>query len=302
MIQFQAALVAGALLSTFPGTTQAQPAPGGPPKKVLVVSVTEGFRHSNIPLSNKILADLGKSSGAFTVDIADVDPNAPELRGADGKPDKQKFKAANAKVLAEKMSPEALKGYDAVIFNSTTGDLPVPDMDAFLKWIESGKGFAGFHAATDTFDHHVPTTPYVGMIGGEFKTHGPQVEVEVINQDPAHAACTMYPATFHIFDEIYQMTNFYRGKIHGLLTMDKHPNNKTPGDYPVSWCKKYGQGKVFYTSLGHREDVWDPTWGGDKRTNKPEIAKDYQKHVLGGVLWVLGLAPGDAAPQATALP
>jgi uncharacterized protein len=112
----------------------------------------------------------------------------------------------------------------------------------------------------------------------------------------------MYPANFHIFDEIYQMTNFSRSKVHGLLTMDKHPNNKTPGDYPVSWCKKYGQGKVFYTSLGHREDVWDPTWGGDKRNNKPEIAQNYQKHVLGGILWVLGLAPGDATPQATALP
>ena len=162
-------------------------------------------------------------------------------------------------------------------------------MDAFLKWIESGKGFAGFHAATDTFDHHVPTTPYVGMIGGEFKTHGPQVEVEVLNQDPAHAACTMYPAAFHIFDEIYQMTNFYRGKIHGLLTMDKHPNNKTPGDYPVSWCKKYGQGKVFYTSLGHREDIIDADPNLPKRINSIEISKAYQQHVLGGIEWALGL-------------
>ena len=39
------------------------------PKKILVVTTTTGFRHSSIPTSEKILADLAKASGAFTVDF-----------------------------------------------------------------------------------------------------------------------------------------------------------------------------------------------------------------------------------------
>jgi type 1 glutamine amidotransferase len=79
------------------------------------------------------------------------------------------------------------------------------------------------------------------------------------------------------------MKNFVRDRVHGLLTLDKHPNNGEPGDYPIAWCKKYGKGNVFYTSLGHREDVWE--------------SPVYQEHILGGIKWALGLEPGDATPQ-----
>jgi len=266
------------------------------PKRILVVGVTEGFRHSAIELGTATITQMGKDTGLFTVDVADVNPNAAEFKGADGK---AKFQAANVKVLADKMSAAGLKQYDAVIFNSTTGDLPIPDMEAFLGWIKSGKGFLGIHGATDTFRGHTPLHAYTRMIGAEFKTHGPQVEVEVINQDPKHPSCKDYPATFKVFDEIYQVSGFERSTVHGLLTLDKHPNDKTPGDYPIAWCKEFGQGRVFYTSLGHREDVWDPNWkdGKGERKNAPEVAKAFQQHLLGGIKWVLGLEQGDAKPQ-----
>ena len=82
------------------------------------------------------------------------------------------------------------------------------------------------------------------------------------------------------------------------MTLDKHPNDKTPGDYPVAWTREYGQGRVFYTSLGHREDIWDANWKDDKgqRKNSPEIANAYQQHVLGGIKWVLGLEKSEAKP------
>lgn len=270
------------------------------PKRVLVVSVTEGFRHSAIPVGNRVLRQLAERSGQFTVDVVDVDPKAPELQGADGKPDKAKVHAANARALAEKMSAEALKAYDAVVFNSTTGDLPLPDVNAFLDWIKSGKGFVGVHAATDTFRGHKPFHPYTLMIGGEFKTHGPQVEVEVINQDSRHPATRHYPATFKVFDEIYLLNGFERSQVHGLLTLDKHPNEKTPGDYPIAWCKRYGKGRVLYTSLGHREDMWDADWKDEKgqRKNPPETARAFQQHLLGAIHWALGLEKGSAKPQA----
>lgn len=258
------------------------------PKKVLVVTTTTGFRHSSIPTAEKVIAELAAESGAFTVDYARVDNNDPQYRGVDGKPDKAKYEPVVRAVLAEKMSAAALKQYDAVIFANTTGDLPLPDREAFLDWVKSGRGFVGVHSATDTF-HGFP--PFIEMIGGEFKTHGPQVSVDIINQDSSCSICAHLPATWTVFDEIYQLKNFDRSKVHGLLTLDKHPNDKTPGDYPIAWTKSYGAGRVFYTSLGHREDVWEPNSAAQKGgiKNAPEVANAYRQHILAGIIWAVGV-------------
>jgi type 1 glutamine amidotransferase len=284
-------LLAGSLAVNLGFAPQAQAAP----KKVLVVSITKGFRHSSIPTAEKVLAQLGNDSKAFAVDYARVEPSDPQFKGADGKPDAAKVDAAIKEVLAEKMSPAALKKYDAVIFANTTGDLPLPDKEAFMNWIKSGKGFVGMHAASDTFHNY---GPYVEMLGAEFKAHEAQVEVDPINQDANCPACRHLPPQWKVFDEIYQFKSFDRSKVHGLLTLDHHPNNKSPGDYPIAWCKLYGKGRVFYTSLGHREDVWDPNTPADfKRQNSKEVSEAYQKHILGGIKWALGLEKGDATPQ-----
>lgn len=284
-------LWAGLVLGTVGVTLSAQAAP----KKVLVVTTTTGFRHSSIPTAETVIGELAEKSKAFTVDYARVEPNDPQFKGADGKQDKQKIEAAIKAVLAEKMSPAALKKYDAVVFANTTGDLPLPDKQAFLDWIKSGKGFVGMHSATDTFHGF---QPFIEMIGAEFKQHGAQVSVDAINQDQECPACRHLSANWQVYDEIYQFKNFDRTTVHGLLTLDKHPNDKTPGDYPVSWCKQYGKGRVFYTSLGHREDIWTPDTPAEfKRMNSKEIAEAYQKHILSGIKWAVGLEKWKVKPQ-----
>lgn len=299
------------------------------PKKILVVTVTAGFRHTEgINASEKILPALAQRSGAFTIDWckqpegqppAPKKPKAPapgaddaaqarfkeqqaqyETQMAAYRPLEAEYRKKLAQAL-EVLRPVNLKNYDAVIFDNTSGEMPLPDHAGFLEWIKSGKAFIGIHAATDTLrSHTLPdgTKPYIAMIGAEFDGHGPQVSVDVINQDPAHAACKDVPKSWVVYDEIYRMKNFDRKTVHGLLTLDKHPNDKTPGDFPVAWCKAYGKGRVFYTSLGHRADVWDDaTEPNYKRQNDPQVARTYQQHLLSGILWALGLAPGSAEPQ-----
>lgn len=268
------------------------PSQAAAPKRILVVTTTTGFRHSSIPTAERIIAQLGQESGAFTVDYARVEPNDPQFKGANGKPDTEKVNQAIKEVLAEKMSLAALKNYDAVVFANTTGDLPLPDPDGFIDWVKAGGGFVGMHAAGDTFHHFAP---YLDMVGAEFKKHEAQVEVEPVNQDTSCPACRHLPATWTVFDEIYQFQKFDRSKVHGLLGLDKHPNNKTPGDYPISWCKDFGKGRVFYTALGHREDVWDPN--APNRKNPKELAEAYQKHILEGIKWAAGLEKWNAKPQ-----
>jgi len=41
--------------------------------------------------------------------------------------------------MAQKMTAAGLKDYDGVIFADTTGDLPLPDKQAFLDWINRAR-------------------------------------------------------------------------------------------------------------------------------------------------------------------
>jgi type 1 glutamine amidotransferase len=265
------------------------------PKKLLVVSTTMGFRHSSIPTAERIIAEIGEKSGLFTVEYARVDNNDPKFKGADGKPDKEKTTEAIRQVLAGKMSRKALESYDGIFFANTTGDLPMPDREALLDFVKSGKGFIGAHSATDTF----PGFPgYTEMIGGHFKTHGAQVSVEAIVHDKRCGSCAHLGDRFKVFDEIYILKDYDGSKVKELLTLDKHPNSGEPGDYPIAWKRNYGSGRVFYTSLGHREDVWstDPRDRPQQSKNAPEVALAYQKHLLGGIKWALKL-DGDPAAK-----
>jgi uncharacterized protein len=258
------------------------------PKKLLVVTTTTGFRHSSIPTAEKVLSQLAQQSGEFTVDFVEQ----PAGQATTGFPAKIETNAAVAwneklKIVLQKLSPENLKNYDGVVFASTTGDLPIPDKQGFLDWIKAGHAFIGIHAASDTF-HGWPE--YIEMLGGEFAHHGRQVSVDCINVDPSNPATAQLPQVWTISqEEIYQFKNYDPAKVHDLLILDKHPETGAPGHFAVSWCKDYGAGKVFYTSLGHREDVWDADPNLKDRKNSVEISKAYQQHILGGIEWALGL-------------
>ena len=307
-------LLRSALLLSLTASMQAADAP----KKLLVVTVTTGFRHSSIETAEKVLAELGQKSGAWTVDFVHQPEGQPKNPGKppvkQPKDTDDTFKAKqeaystaladynaankvwNDKIkayMADKMAMDKIKDYDGFVFANTTGDLLFPDRDGFVELIKGGKAFVAMHSGSDTYH---PFRGYVDMLGGEFETHKAQVEIQPILHDPAHPATKPIPTGFRVFDEIYIIKTFEKAKVHGLIGLDAHPNDKTPGYFPVSWCKEFGKGRVFYTSLGHREDVWDPTWKADTkdRKNTPEIAHIYQEHILGGIKWALKLIEGDA--------
>jgi uncharacterized protein len=264
------------------------------PKKLLVVTTTTGFRHSSISTAERILSQLAQSSGEFTVDFVEQPADKPRDVSRDASDDeKAAHKIAEEKwedtlkTALQKLSPASLQNYDGVAFVSTTGDLPIPDKQGFLDWIKAGHGFIGIHAASDTF-HGWPG--YIDMLGGEFEHHGRQVSVDCLVQDTNNPATASLPKVWNIQqEEIYQFKNYDSSKVHDLLILDKHPESGAPGHYGVSWCKDYGDGRVFYTSLGHREDLWDADPNLHDRKNSVEISKQYQAHVLGGIEWALGI-------------
>ena len=54
-------------------------------------------------------------------------------------------------------------------------------------------------------------------------------------------------------------------------------------DHALAWVRDYGKGRVFYTALGHRPEVWK-----DKR---------FLDHVRGGMQYAMGKATSDASPR-----
>lgn len=182
---------------------------------------------------------------------------------------------------ASVVNARELKTFDVVIFY-TTGDLTrsggegpgmfsgdgQPPMGArgvrdLLAWIEAGGGFIGYHSATDTFHGKKGApSPYLDMLGGEFRTHGQQFEGTVQVVDPKHPTMLNVPARWPVFDEWYLFKNLKLDEIHVLAVLDPGAERERQSlydlsPYPIAWCRTLGKGRVYYNALGHREDVWD---------------------------------------------
>ncbi len=239
------------------------------PKKnahILMLTQSAGFKHGsvtrkdgNLSPSERAMTDLGISSNLFRVDCTQD---------------------------ASAITKEQLDGYDIVMFY-TTGNLPFADDVRdylFGTWVkQKGHGFIGTHSAADTYHEY---EPYWEMLGGTFNGHpwNSNEKVTVTVHDTQHPASAPWGDEFEITDEIYQFKHWQPEKVHVLMSLNMAKTRlKKPYHVPIAWVKNYGDGKVMHMSLGHREDVW---------TNPK-----YTQSLLGGIKWMMGLAPGDATPN-----
>jgi uncharacterized protein len=220
-------------------------------RKVLYLTHSAGWKHDVLPLSEQIFKQIGERSGGLDV---------------------------TATQDCSLLSKDHLKQFDAVVFY-TTGELPITDEQkaAFLDFIRSGKGFVGIHSATDTF---YKWPEYGELIGGYFDQHPWHQEVTIRVEDERHPSTRHLEPAFKFKDEIYQFKNFSRDRVHVLLSLDAGSVDltlpavhRTDKDFALAWCRDYGRGRVFYTALGHRAEVWQ-----DER---------FQQHLLGGLRWAM---------------
>jgi len=251
-------------------------APKGAPKKVLFFTKSSGFQHSvitraggKLSLAERVLTDLGKEHGFEVVATKD----------------------------GTHFEPGKIEAYDAFAFE-TTGDLttPGPHNDgppmskdgkkAFLDAIAAGKGFVGMHCATDTFHSQGDTVdPYIKMIGGEFIIHGAQQVAELTVTDPSFPGVKGFGSSFKINDEWYAQKNL-ANDLHVVIAHETRnmqgPMYQRP-NFPETWARKHDKGRVFYTSMGHREDVWENPL--------------YLGLLVGALAWATGLADSDVEPN-----
>jgi len=244
-----------------PGDAPAVPAK---PRKLLVFSRADGYVHDSIPWGAAALRTLGEKTGAYTARLS----NDPAIFDRD-----------------------KLGQFDAVAFNNNCGN-PVPDPERrknLIEFVRGGRGLAGIHCAA-----HLDWPEYIEMLGAYSISHpwnaGSTVTIKLDEPDHPLVRC-LGGSRFQHTDEIFKFRENPRGKVRVLLSLDSERTEMglpgvAPGerDFPLSWVRLYGKGRVFYTALGHQKDVY---W-------RPAVLK----HYLAGIQFALGDLPADATPGA----
>jgi type 1 glutamine amidotransferase len=251
-------------------------------KSLLVFTKSSGFEHDVVK----------RSDGKLSI----VETTVTEL----GK--KHGFQVQCSKDGRIFDSPE-LHSFQSMFF-FTTGDLTQsgtdknPPMSAqgkqtFLDAVRGGLGFAGAHAASDTF-HTQPDSadlstryvaygeksdPYLRMVGGEFIIHGSDPRLQttgLIVNDPKFPGLEGVTSPVEFNEEWYSLKDF-TPDLHVILTVDtsklkgacyqRHP-------YPGAWARMHGKGRVFYTAMGDRPENWQNEF--------------FLNHLAGGIRWSIG--------------
>lgn len=213
-------------------------------KRILVFSKTAGYRHGSIKAGKEALLKMGADNN-WLVDTTE---------------DAAYFTAST------------LKKYNAVVFLSTTGNvLNEEQQTAFEKYIQSGGGFAGIHAATDT-EYDWPW--YCKLAGANFSSHPKQQNAILHITDSTHASTKHLPHNWPRFDEWYNFKN-QNSAVKVVLTIDeKSYEGGTNGDnHPMAWYHEYDGGRAFYTALGHTDASYSEA--------------NFLQHILGGLQYVM---------------
>ena len=188
--------------------------------------------------------------------------------------------AVDATEATDVFTDAGLRPYAAVVFLSTSGDVLGADAEAaFERYVRAGGGFVGIHAASDT-EYEWPF--YGRLVGAYFASH-PEVQpaaVDVVDRE--HPSTRGLPERWERTDEWYDFREVPAG-VRVLATLDESSyEGGTMGEaHPVAWCHEAAGGRAWYTAGGHTAESYaEPL---------------FQTHLLGGIRYAAGLAPGDCS-------
>ena len=191
--------------------------------RLLLFTRTTDYRHESIPAGVAMVEALGEEEG--------IDVDAHE--------DSTAFEQPN------------LEQYDLVIWLSTCGTiLTEPQRDAFDRWLKAGGAFAAIHSATAS-EYNWPA--FEAIIGARFDNHPEVQRATILVADRDHPSTAHLEPTWQWDDEWYNFGANPRGRVRVLATVDEatYTGGEMGHDHPIAWCGRYGDGRTWYTSLGH---------------------------------------------------
>lgn len=269
-----------------------------PPRpKLLFLTHAALYKHTSLAPAEKAVTELG-TAGGFDVTTRQgytQDPRALDLSF---------------------LTPTYLSGFDGLML-MTNGNLPLTaeQKQAIVEYVRGGHALVGVHCATLTLYDY----PAFGeMLGGYYRRSIVPVNAVAAGrtavlkvEDTTSPATRMLGASWTLNEEFYQLGTeiwdparptenvsqvgrlhiplaFTRDRVHVLLSLDTDrtdlsdlgPEIRKGGDYPQAWTRSFGTGRVFYTALGHRDDIWSTD-------------EKFRAHVSGGIRWALGLTTND---------
>jgi uncharacterized protein len=239
---FLAAVGAALLLGLVP------PAGAAVQKRVLLVTEARGFVHESIAPTAAFIRRLGARSRAYNV-----------------------FPVSGAADLTR----IRLRRADAVLFAHTSGELPLPNRPAFLRFVRQGGAFIATHSGSDTL-HDWPE--YEQLLGAEFYRHGAVQPGRVLLDGRRNPITRGLGPALTITDEFYEFTAPPLPGTRVLLRLDPGSVSDEMGqDLPLVWTRRYGRGRVFYDALGHVPETWEG------RAHRLILSR--------GIAWALHLRP-----------
>ena len=227
-------------------------------KKLLIFSLHTGYKHWTIPHTEAVMNIIAQNSGAFEVTLS------------------KDYTVFNKNKISK---------YDVIILNNTNSKSDRRDLfwdifnedstlsrkqkikkakqmeDNLIQFVNKGKGLVLLHGAIVMQNNSID---FSDMVGGSFDFHPPQQEIHVKLVDPDHPLVSSFdPEGFIHFDEPYFFKNaYFRYDFRPLLYIEldeikmkrERPTDKIKY---VSWIKRHGRGRVFYSSPSHNAQSYD---------------------------------------------
>jgi uncharacterized protein len=285
-------VLAVALIVAAAGGTAPVRGQGAPRKRLLFLTHAALYKHPSLAPAEAAVTEYGKSGG-FDVTT------------------RQGYKEEPATLDMSFLTPEYLAQFDGLML-MTNGNLPLSDLQkgAIVDYVRNGKALIGVHCASLTLYDY----PQFGeVLGGYYRRSivpaaavGTKIGVLKV-EDRSNPATRTLGDSWSVAEEFYQFGTavwdasrpteqisqvgrlhipmaFSRDRVHVLLSLDTDktdlsdlgPQVVKGGDYPQAWTRSFGKGRSFYTSLGHREDIWSTD-------------EKFRAHVTGGIRWALGI-------------
>jgi type 1 glutamine amidotransferase len=172
------------------------------------------------------------------------------------------------------LDPDFKSKYNLVVPVWTMGAIGGEHEKALLEAIRGGMACGGWHGGMgDAFRNN---TEYQFMVGGQWVAHpGGIIDYTVQVVDPGHPIMRGLPAEFPMHSEQYFMHVDPGNHVLATTTFVAEHAPWVKGTVmPVAWTRRYGEGKIFYSSLGHNLADFQ---------NTPQVADI----IVRGLLWAL---------------
>ena len=227
-------------------------------KKLLIFSLHTGYQHWSIPHTEAVMEIIAQNSGAFEITLS-KDYTVFY---------KNKISKFDVIILNNTNSHGERRDLFWDIFNKDSSLSSQQKINKarklennIIQFVKKGKGLMLLHGAIVMQNNSID---FSDMTGGSFDFHPPQQELHVKLVNPNHPLVSSFDSDgFVHYDEPYFFKNaYYRYNFRPLLYIEldkikmKRERPKDKIKY-VSWIKRYGRGRVFYSSPSHNAQSYE---------------------------------------------